>query len=84
LEWQHNLQNCSSAIRHLQELHRAGASRSIFYLTGAVGIAATLLQLYNVALLDAFWPFFTVIGVQLIAAMSQFARMVLAPQQSPD
>ena len=40
----------------LQELHRAGASRSIFYLTGAVGIAATLLQLYNGALLNAFSP----------------------------
>lgn len=68
----------------LQELHRAGASRSIFYLTGAVGIAVTLLQLYTAALHNAFWPFFIAIGVQLIAAMSQFARMVLAPQQSPD
>jgi len=46
----------------VQELHRAGASRSIFYLTGVVGIAATLLQLYNAALLNAFWPFFTAIG----------------------
>ena len=68
----------------VQEGHRAGASRSIFYLTAAVGIAATLLQLYNAALLNAFWPFFTAIAVQLIAAMSQFGRMVLAPQQSPD
>jgi hypothetical protein len=42
----------------VQELHRAGASRSIFYLTGAVGIAATLLQLYNAALLNAFWTVF--------------------------
>jgi hypothetical protein len=33
---------------------------------------------------EAFWPFFTAIGVQLIAAMSQFTRMVLASQQSPD
>ena len=63
----------------LQELHRAGASRSVFYLTAAVGIAAMLSQLYNAALLNAFWPFFTAIGVQLIAAMFQFARMVLAP-----
>jgi hypothetical protein len=68
----------------LQELHRAGASRAVFYLTAAVGIAATLLQLYNAALLNAFWPFFTAIGLQLIAAMFQFARMVLAPQQRPD
>src|SRR6266498_1254078 len=63
----------------LQELHRAGASRSVFYLTAAVGIAAMLLQLYNAALRNAFWPFFTAIGVQLIAAMFPFARMVLAP-----
>jgi len=63
----------------LQELHRAGASRSVFYLTAAVGIAAILLQLYNAALLNPFCRFFTAIGVQLITAMFQFARMVLAP-----
>jgi hypothetical protein len=65
-------------------LHRAGARRSVFYLTAALGIAATLLQLYNAALLNAFWPFFTAIGLPLIAAMFQFARMVLASQQRPD
>jgi hypothetical protein len=38
---------------------------------------ATLLQLYNAAWLGAFWPFFTRIVVQPIAAMFQFARMIL-------
>ncbi len=63
----------------LQKLQRPVVSRSFFYLSGAVGIAATLLQLYNAALLNAFWPFFTAIVVQLIAAMLQFARMILVP-----
>ena len=64
----------------VQELRRAGASRSIFYLTGAVGIAATLLQLYNTALLNAFWPFFTAIGVQLIAVCADGPRAAAKPR----
>jgi hypothetical protein len=62
---------------------QGAAANFIFYLFGTLGAGATLLQLYNVALLGAFWPFFSGIVVQLIAAMFQFARMVLAPQQSP-
>jgi hypothetical protein len=53
----------------------------IFYLFAALGTAATLLQLYNVALLGAFWPFFTGITLQLAAAMFQFARMILLPPE---
>ena len=64
-----------------QKLQRSVVSRSFFYLSGAVGIAATLLQLYNAVLLNAFWPFFTAIVVQLIAAMFQFARMILRPPE---
>src|SRR5437899_2139227 len=45
----------------------------IFYLSSAMGWGATLLQLYNVALLGAFWPFFSGIVLQLVAAMFQFA-----------
>ena len=33
----------------------------IFYFFATLGTGATLLQLYNVALLGAFWPFFTAI-----------------------
>ena len=50
----------------------------IFYLFATLGIGATLLQLYNTILLGAFWPFFTGIVLQLVAAMFQFARMILA------
>jgi hypothetical protein len=51
----------------------------VFYLFATLGTAATLLQLYNAALLGAFWPFFTGIVLQLVAAMFQFARMILLP-----
>ena len=53
----------------------------IFYLSASMGWGATLLQLYNVALLGAFWPFFTGIVIQLVAAMFQFARMILLPPE---
>jgi len=65
----------------LQKLRRPVVRRSFFYLSGAVGTAATLLQLYNAALLNAFWPFFAGIVVQLIGAMLQFARMILVPPE---
>jgi len=64
----------------LQQLQRASAN-FIFYFVATLGIAATLLQLYNAAFLGAFWPFFTGIVLQLIGAMFQFARMIL---QSPE
>ena len=48
-----------------------------FYLFGAFGTAAMVLQLYNIALLAAFSPFFAVIVYQLVTAMAQFARMIL-------
>lgn len=50
-----------------------------FYLFGILGTGATLLQLYNVAMLNAFWPFFTGIVVHLLAVMFQFARIILLP-----
>jgi hypothetical protein len=49
----------------------------IFYLFFILGIGATLLQLYNVAVLGAFWPFFAGIDLQLIGGMFQFVRMIL-------
>jgi len=62
---------------HLQQVQGAPANL-IFYLFTTLGWGATLLQLYNVAFLDVFWPFFTGIVPQLLAAMLQFARMILA------
>src|SRR5215472_5932135 len=61
----------------LQKAQRERNSRFIFYLFGALGAASVLLQLYNIALLSTFWPFFAGIVYQLVMAMAQFARMIL-------
>jgi hypothetical protein len=61
----------------VRNMQRESGSRFMPYLFGAFGIAAMLLQLYNIASPGAFWPFFAGIVYQLIAAMAQFARMIL-------
>jgi hypothetical protein len=61
----------------LRQIQRERVTRFVFYLFGTFGIASNLLQLYNVAFLGVFWPFFTGIVFQLITAMFQFARMIL-------
>jgi hypothetical protein len=43
-----------------------------------VGIAVTLLQLYNAVALKTFWPFFTAIATLLLLAMLQFILLVTA------
>jgi hypothetical protein len=62
---------------NLPNARRDRFTRLIFFLFGVFGTAALLLQLYNIALLGAFWPFFAGIVYQLITAMAQFARMIL-------
>ena len=44
---------------------------------GVIGVATQILQLINIVRLNLFWPFFLVIVFHLIAALLQFARMVL-------
>jgi hypothetical protein len=61
----------------LRQIQSGRITRLVFYLFGTLGIAANLLQLYNVAVLGAFWPFFSGIVVQLLTGMFQFARMIL-------
>jgi hypothetical protein len=46
----------------------------------SIGITTILLQLYNMTVLNLFWPFFAGIIVYLIAGMLQFIRLVLLPQ----
>jgi hypothetical protein len=41
-----------------------------------------LLQFFNIAILNAFWPIFTGIIVHLLAAMFQFARIILLPPEA--
>src|SRR5215469_12203548 len=62
---------------NLRNAQRQRNNRFIVYLFGAFATAAMLLQLYNIALLAAFWPFFAGIVYLLIMAMAQFARMIL-------
>ena len=68
---------------NLRDIQRDRTTRLVFYLFGVVGTAVILFQLYNAALLGAFWPFFTGIVYQLITALFQFARMILLmPEES--
>jgi hypothetical protein len=57
----------------------AGTWRFLFYGMGILAIGATLLQVYNVVALNAFWAFFATIVVQLVAGIIQFARLILLP-----
>jgi hypothetical protein len=61
----------------VRKVEHEGGSRFMLYLFGAFGTAAMLLQVYNIALLAAFWPFFAGIVFQVVGAMAQFARMIL-------
>ena len=63
--------------RDLEDVQRQRDTRFIYYVFGAFGVIAMLLQVFNVMLLSMFWPFFAGIVYQLITAMAQFARMIL-------
>jgi hypothetical protein len=60
----------------------AGTSRLLLYGIGLLAMAAMLLQVYNVVVLNAFWAFFATIIVQLIAGILQFVRLILLPLRS--
>ena len=64
-----------------QQLQSALATGSAFYLFAVLGTGAMLLQFFNIAIFNAFWPFFTGIVVHLLAAMFQFARIILLPPE---
>jgi len=59
------------------ELQTASGSRSLFSVGLAFGTAVSILQLYNTAVLDAFWPFFLGIISLLLAGVFQFVRLVV-------
>ncbi len=52
-------------------------SYTLFALLGAV----CLLQLWNVTMMGAFWPYFGAIVALLLGAMYQFVRLVVTPQR---
>jgi hypothetical protein len=63
--------------RHLSPDEFKSLPKIFFYPLFAIGIATVLLQFYNIAVLNRFWPFFAGIFVHLMAAMLQFVRLVL-------
>jgi hypothetical protein len=63
------------------QLEAAGGTRFTSYGLLAILTAVCLLQLWNLATLAAFWPFFGAIVALLLGAMYQFVRLVLSPQR---
>ena len=61
-----------------EELKASGSRRWIFYSASILGIAATVLQIYNVISLQTFWPFFAIIATWISLAMVQFILLVAA------
>jgi len=66
--------------RRLTRAEFKGVSKMLFFPLFTIGTMTILLQLYNMAVLNWFWPFFAGIVVHLIAGMLQFMRLVLLPQ----
>jgi hypothetical protein len=64
------------------QLEAAGGTRFASYALVAILTVVCLLQLCNVVILAAFWPFFGAIVAQLLGAMYQFVRLVLSPRRS--
>jgi hypothetical protein len=59
------------------ELAATAASKLTFYSISSAGIGVFLLQIYNVLVLQAFWPFFAAIVLGILASTVQFARLIL-------
>lgn len=64
------------------QLEAAGGTRSTSYVLVILLTTVCLLQVWNLAKLAAFWPFFGAIVAQLLGAMYQFVRLALSPRQS--
>ena len=79
-------QQMSRGLRQLsrEEFRSGGGSPTVFYSGSVVGIAITLLQLYNAIALKTFWPFFAAIATLLLLAMVQFVRLVVAGHESKE
>jgi len=64
------------------QLEAAGGTRFTSYVLVILLTTVCVLQVWNLATLAAFWPFFGAIVAQLLGAMYQFVRLVLSPRQS--
>ena len=64
-------------MRTLSSADFKDVSKIVFYPLFTLASVVFILQLYNLAVLNSFWPFFANIFVDLIGAMAQFVRLVL-------
>jgi hypothetical protein len=60
------------------ELSRTGASKGVFYVTGATGFALVGLQVVNAALLAQFWLLYLAIVLSILVALLQFVRLIFS------
>jgi len=67
----------------LRELKLGHGSRLLFFSFSVLGIVAMLLQIYNLAILNAFWPFYATVIFQLVTGAVQFVRLILIQPESP-
>jgi hypothetical protein len=74
------LAGVAGGARRLTPAQFRGVSKNLFFPLFAIGTMTIVLQLYNMAVVNWFWPFFAGIVVDLIAGMLQFKRLVLLPQ----
>lgn len=59
-------------------------SKVLFYTFAFIGIVVMTLQVYNLAVLNAFWAFYSVILLQLLTGALQFVRLILIqPEPTP-
>jgi len=82
-----NVPNTLSFIA-MWRVHQKGTkfpvSRAFFFSSAAVGVAALGLQVYNIAVLQAFWPFFATIVAAILVGLLQFARLILQRPRKPE
>lgn len=64
-----------------EQVEAAGGNKFTSQTLVAILTVVCLLQLYNVAILAVFWPFFGAIVALLLGAMYQFVRLVLTPRR---
>jgi hypothetical protein len=57
-------------------------SRLLFFSFSVLGIVAMILQIYNLAVLNAFWPFYAAVIFQLVTGAVQFVRLILIQPES--
>jgi hypothetical protein len=69
-----------TTVQNFTAVEFKGVNKALFFPLFGIGTATILLQLYNIAVWNWFWPFFAGTVVHLLAAMLQFMRLVFLPR----